>query len=120
MPDEDDDNDGVTDSNELALSICDLDPLVDSGAQIPHLRDSGFFLSNDMQALALGHPVLSRNPTTGHFELHIGIRESPTLRSWSKLTNFSVLHNPTTHMIEVDIPPTPADAMFYQVFGQEP
>jgi len=120
LPDADDDGDGVSNKDELALAAFGLDPLVDNTAAIQALRDSGFFRSSDMHALALGRPVLARNATTGHFHLQLGIRESPTLQSWSALTKFTATSDPATGLFDIDIAPETTKAMFYQVFGGPP
>jgi hypothetical protein len=119
-PDADSDDDGLSDKEELALAGSGFDPLVSSGAETDFLRDNGFFRSSDMHALALGRPVLERNAATGHFHLHLGIRESPTLQSWSALTNFTPAFDAPTGTIDLDIPPGGSNKRFYQVLGQAP
>lgn len=119
-PDEDSDDDGLSDKEELALAGSGFDPLVNSSVETDFLRDNGFFRSSDMHGLALGRPVLERNADTGHFHLRLGIRESPTLQSWSALTNFSPTFDAPSGIIDLDIPPSGSNTRFYQVLGQEP
>ncbi len=120
LPDADDDGDGLSNKDELALAAFGLDPLADNSAAIQALRASGFFRSSDMHALALGRPVLARDASSGHFHLQLGLRESPTLQSWSALTKFSATCNPATGLLDIDIAPETGGAMFYQVFGAAP
>jgi hypothetical protein len=120
MPDEDADDDGLSNEDEVALATCGFDPLAESSSQTDVFRDNGFFRASDMHALALGRPVLERSATTGHFHLRLGISESPTLQSWSALTNFTPTFDAPTGTIDLDIPPSGSDKRFYQVLGQEP
>ncbi|MEI6654797.1 MAG: choice-of-anchor D domain-containing protein [Verrucomicrobiota bacterium] len=119
VPDGDDDNDGVTNAQELALVACGFNPLIDSRAQIQELRARGFFRSSDMHALALGRPVLARS-LDNHFHLQVGIRESPTLQTWAPLTGFSATCDKTTGLLDLDVTPGTSSTMFYQVFGGVP
>lgn len=119
VPGGDDDHDGVTNAQELALVACGLDPLIDSSAAIQELRARGFFRSSDMHALALGRPVLARSPDN-HFHLQVGIRESPTLQTWTPLTGFSATLDKSTGLLDLDITPDTSSTMFYQIFGGVP
>ena len=119
LPDADEDGDGVSNKDELALAACGLDPLIDSSKEIQALRGRGFFRSSDMHALALGRPVIERS-TDNHFHLQVGIRESPTLQTWAPLSGFSVNQDPATGLLDIDITPGNSKTMFYQVFGTAP
>lgn len=120
MPDEDSDDDGLPNDDEVALAGCGFDPLVSSGTETDFLRDNGFFRSSDMRALALGRPVLERDPVSGHFHLQVRLRESPTLQTWAPLTGFSATSNPSAGEIDIDITPDSSDKRFFQVLGEEP
>jgi len=119
-PDAVDNADGIPNKDELALAAYGFNPLADNSAALQTLRDSGFYRSSDMQALALGRPVLQRDASSGHFHLQVGIRESPTLQSWSALTKFSATCDPATGLFDIDIAPETTSAQFYQVFGGPP
>ena len=120
LPDADDNGDGISNKDELALAAFGFDPLADNSAALQALRAGGFFRSADMHALALGRPVLARDAASGHFHLQLGLRESPTLKSWSALTKFSATCNSATGLFDIDIAPETGGAMFYQVFGAAP
>lgn len=46
----------------------------------------GLYTSNQMHGLALGRPVLDRDPVTGKMTLRLGLKRSTNLTDWSDLT----------------------------------
>lgn len=70
-PNADDDGDGLTNAVEVNLAPYGFDPLVNDSARLAFLRANGLYQASDMQAIALGHPVLEKDATTGHLHLSI-------------------------------------------------
>jgi hypothetical protein len=71
-----------------------------------------------MRALAIGHPVLQRNPGTGKFTLNLGIKKSTNLNQWLALpiTDSDVSVNSNNVQVEFT---SPDDAAFFRVEGKE-
>ena len=124
VPGADDDGDGITNATELALAALGFDPLADSRALRTTLQNNalgvGLYNSGDVQALALGSPLLERNVTTGHFHLSIGIEKSPNLLNWTPLTGFTPTYDAQTGRIDIDFTPGATSAQFYRVLGAKP
>ena len=116
-PNGDDDGDGIPNEAEINLADCDFNPLVNDTQHILTLRNNGFYQASDMQALALGNPVLARDPLTGHFHLGIGVLKSPNLKNWTPLLGFTPTFDPATGHLDLDIPPDGSGAQFYRVLG---
>jgi hypothetical protein len=120
VADQDDDGDGVTNQQELNHAACGFDPAVDDSALVSQLRIDGFYRASDMQSLALGRPVLARDPATGSFHLSLGVLKSNTLAGWTPLLGFTPTHDPATGLLDLEIEPDGSGAEFYQVFGNSP
>ena len=80
----------------------------------------GLYTSTDLQALALGSPLLERNATTGHFYLSISVEKSPNLIGWVPLLNFSPFYDSLSGKIILDITPDASNTQFYRVLGAKP
>lgn len=123
-PDADDDGDGVTNQAEVNLASLGFDPLVDNTALRTLLHDNalGFELyrESDMQGLALGCPVLSKDPGNGHFHLMLGVLKSTDLSTWSPLSGFLPTFNELTGEIDVEITPGGSNPQFFKVLGKKP
>ncbi len=119
-PNGDDDGDGIPNGAELNLADCDFNPLVNDTQHILTLRNNGFYQASDMQSLALGGPVLTRDPANGHFHLSVGILKSPNLMNFTPLLNFTPTFNPATGRLDCDIAPDGSNAQFYRVLGTAP
>jgi hypothetical protein len=119
-PNDDDDGDGIPNLVEFNLADCDFDPLVNDTPHILTLRDNGFYQASDMQTLALGNPVLARDPVSGHFHLNLGLLKSPNLMNWTPLLNFTPMFDPATGRLDCDIAPDGSNAQFYRVLGTAP
>ena len=120
----DGDGDGITNATELSLASMGFDPLVNNSALLALLHtnapDLGLYTLADVQFLALGSPLLEKDPTTGHFHLIISIEKSPALSGWTPLLGFTPLYDPMTGKIDIDIPPDASNAQFYRVLGAKP
>ena len=114
----DDDDDGVTNAQEIARSECGFDPVVENSSLLESLRGHGFYRASDMQSLALGRPVLARDPATGSFHLSLGVLKSNTLTGWTPLLGFTPTHDPATGLLDLEIEPDGSGAEFYRVFGE--
>lgn len=119
-PEADDDGDGLNNAAEVTLAGAGFDPLVDSAALVATLRNSGLYRATDLQALALGRPVLERSATTGNLHLNLGVKKSPDLLNWTPLTGFTPTYDPLTGTIALEIVPDSSAVQFFQVFGAEP
>jgi hypothetical protein len=90
-PNGDDDNDGITNAQEMALSQNPLfssnpqafNPLFSSTDQRTFLRDNGFYLASDVQALNMDVPLLQKLPGTNQFKLIFGLEKSTDLTHFS-------------------------------------
>jgi hypothetical protein len=118
LPTADDDDDGVTNAQEIARSECGFDPVVENSSLLESLRGHGFYRASDMQSLALGRPVLARDPATGSFHLSLGVLKSNTLTGWTPLLGFTPTHDPATGLLDLEIEPDGSGAEFYRVFGE--
>jgi uncharacterized delta-60 repeat protein len=123
-PNADDDGDGVTNEAELNLSGQGFDPLSDSSLLRALVHDNalglGLYRASDVQALALGSPLLERDAGTGHFLLSIGVEKSADLITWTPLLGFAPSFNPATGRITLDFAPGADNAQFYRVLGSRP
>ncbi len=123
-PNADDDGDGITNQAEVNLASFGFNPLVDNTAMVTLLRNNGrgfgLYTASDLQTLALGRPVLARDPSSGHFHLDISVEKSPNLSTWMPLLGFTPTYNAVTGHIDLEITPDASDAQFYRVFGSKP
>ena len=123
-PGADDDGDGITNTTELALATLGFDPLVNNSDLRTTLQANALGLSlytaSDIQALALGSPLLERNTANGHFYLSISVEKSPNLIAWVPLLNFSPSYDALSGKIILDITPDASNAQFYRVLGAKP
>lgn len=119
----DEDADGITNANELALVGLGFDPLINSSSLLSTIQSNalalGLYSASDMQTLALGAPLLTRDPATGHFHLVLSVDKSPTLSGWSPLLNFTPTYDPQTGKIDLDFT-SGSGAQFYRVIGSKP
>jgi len=124
VADADDDGDGLTNAAEINLAAFGFDPLVNNSALKSLLYDNrlgvGLYESGDMQALAMGSPLLSKDPNTGHFHLIISVEKSPNLMIWNTLTGFAATYDPNTGKIDMDITPDASNSQFFRVLGSKP
>jgi hypothetical protein len=78
----------------------------------------GLYTPDQMRSLALGHPVLQRNPSTGKFTLKLGVKKSTNLTQWLALpitgSNVSVNNNELQFEFT-----SPDGAAFFRVEGNE-
>jgi hypothetical protein len=73
-----------------------------------------------MQNLALGLPLLERDPATGRFRLRLGVERSANLSDWMPLTGFAPTYHDVTGQIVLEFAPDADSAQFYRVFGGKP
>lgn len=123
-PNADDDGDGVTNEAELNLAAQGFDPLVVSTSLRTLFHANalglGLYRASDVQTLALGSPLLDKDPASGHFRLALTVEKSANLATWAPLLNFTPTYDAGTGKITLDIAPDAAAAQFYRVFGQKP
>ncbi|HPA18765.1 MAG TPA: choice-of-anchor D domain-containing protein [Verrucomicrobiae bacterium] len=123
-PDADEDGDGVTNEAEVNMASLGFDPLVDSSSLRDLIHDNALgmdlYRASDMRALALGYPLLEKDPGTGHFHLTIGIEASQSLGTWLSLTGFSPTYDEPAGLIDIDITPDGSSRRFFRVIGKEP
>lgn len=123
-PQADEDGDGVKNQVEFNLSVAGFDPVVDSSNLLQLIRDNasglGLYTANDMQNLALGQPVISRDPVTGNFHLLLGLDHSSNLQTWTPFTGYTPTFMPATGQIDMEIVPSSGSPHFYRVFGTKP
>lgn len=123
-PDADEDGDGVTNEAEVNMASLGFDPLVDSSSLRDLIHDNALgmdlYRASDMRALALGYPLLEKDPGTGHFHLTIGIETSQSLGTWLPLTGFSPTYDEPAGLIDIDITPDGSSRRFFRVIGKEP
>ena len=114
----------MTNSAEINLVSLGLDPLVDNSSERTLLHDNalgiGLYRASDMQTLALGSPVLSRDPGTGYFHLTISVEKSPDLSGWTPLLGFTPTYDSGTGKIDLEFTPDASNAQFYRVLGAKP
>lgn len=122
--DGDEDADGVTNEAEMNMASLGFDPFVDSTALRTLMHDNalgtGLYRASDMQTLALGSPVLEKDPGTGQFHLIIGIDRSPDLSAWSPLTGFSPTYDEASGLIDIGILPDGSNPQFFKVIRKKP
>jgi hypothetical protein len=120
----DSDGDGIGDGAEVNLAALGFDPHLDSSARLALLQNNalgaGLYRAGDVQNLALGLPLLQRDPTTGRFRLRLGVERSADFSDWSPLTGFTPTHDAATGQIILEFAPDANSAQFYRVFGGIP
>ena len=119
----DEDGDGIQNGTEVALAAVGFDPLVDNSAlrALLQANAAGLGLTGGVneEFLALGSPVLEKNPTTGKFHLRISLERSTNLNTWSPLPGFTPTFDPVNGWIDVEITPGGSNE-FLRVFGAKP
>jgi len=74
----------------------------------------GLFTSDQMHGLALGRPVLDRDPVTGKMSLRLGLKRSGNLADWSDLSLLSEKVGVANGKLEIEITPE-GNAAFYRL-----
>jgi len=114
LPGADEDSDGVTNEAEVNLASLGFDPYQSNAALKQLLHDNarglGLYQASDMQSLALGNPLLQRNPATGNFTLKVEVLRSPDLLNWTLLPGTA----------DLTFTPAPTGPEFYRVFQVVP
>ena len=79
--------DGISDGLAIQLAALGFDPLVNNPDLVAALgiytEEGGLFTAEQLQALALGAPVLSRDSSTGEFTLRIRLEKSTDLETFT-------------------------------------
>lgn len=119
----DEDGDGVPNGTEVALAQLGFDPLVDSSAlrALVQANAAGLGITGGVneEFLALGSPVLEKNPATGKFHLRISLERSTNLNTWSPLPGFTPTYDAVNGRIDLEITPGGANE-YLRVFGAKP
>ncbi len=119
-PNADADGDGMTNSAEANLAAFGFDPLANDSARLSLFRVNGLYQASDMQTLAFGSPLLTKDPANGHFHLSIALQKSANMGNWSPLVGFTPTYDPQTGRIDIEITPDASNAQFYRVLGSKP
>lgn len=77
----DTDNDGYSDRIEALNTDLGFDPTSENSAEIL----ANLYTANQLQALAVGTPVLKRDPGSGNFILRVKLKKSVTADDWKDL-----------------------------------
>jgi hypothetical protein len=102
------------------IPVAAADSLAEAAVQsiISDPNTHGLYTSDQMRTLALGQPVIERNPATGKFLLKLGVQKSTNLNQWLSLpitgSNISVNNND----IQVEFT-SPDGAAFFRVEGNK-
>ncbi len=116
----DDDGDGISNATELNLAAFGFDAMSNDSTRLTQLRTNGLYQASDMQTLALGSPVLTRDATTGHFHINVNLQRSLNLTTWTPLTGFTPTLVAPTGTLDIDIPPDGTNVQFFRVMGAKP
>ncbi|HEX5397986.1 MAG TPA: choice-of-anchor Q domain-containing protein [Verrucomicrobiae bacterium] len=121
----DTDHDGVSDGAEIRLGGLGFANGRDDSARLAEIQSDaqnlGLYSETNIGNLALGQPLLTRDPNSGNFSLRTGVLTSPDLATpFVTLTNFTPTFNPTTGEITIEFPAPDTDTSFYRVFGTVP
>lgn len=123
-PNGDDDVDGVSNANEIALNSLGFDPLVNNSTLLTTLQDNapgvGLYTASSVQSLALGNPLLERDALTGKFHLIVSLEKSPNLTTWSPLLGFTPSFDALNGKINLEITPDNTNVQFYRILGAKP
>jgi hypothetical protein len=123
-PNGDDDVDGVSNANEIALNSLGFDPLVNNSTLLTTLQDNapgvGLYTASSVQSLALGNPLLERDALTGKFHLIVSLEKSPNLTTWSPLPGFTPSFDALSGKINIEITPDNTNVQFYRILGAKP
>jgi hypothetical protein len=76
----------------------------------------GLFTTNQMHGLALGRPVLNKDPVTGKMNLQLGLTRSSNLTNWSDLTVLPADVGVVGGKLNLQITPE-GNAAFYRIEG---
>jgi hypothetical protein len=76
----------------------------------------GLYNRNQMQGLALGQPVLERNPQTGKMSLNLGVNVSTDLKTWTSLGIATGDASVSGGKVKLSVTPS-GNAMFYKLEG---
>jgi hypothetical protein len=83
----DTDGDGLNDAAEYKMSTLGFDWQVAQPTLVSTLADSvntaGYYSTSQVQALHIGTPLLTQNPTTGLFKLTIAVQKSTNLQTFT-------------------------------------
>jgi hypothetical protein len=118
VPTADDDADSVPNSAEFGLTEIGFDPLVDNSGLVTTLRDNGFYQSGDIGNLAMGRPLLQRDPGTGNFRLALGFHKASNLGNWSPLLGYSLTQDIPSGTLEIEFSSGGSSPQFYRVWGE--
>ena len=118
-PAADDDGDGVSNSAEFGLAGMGFDPEIGNASLVTALRTHGFFQAGSIGDLALGRPVVQRDPATGNVRLVVGPQRSTSLSAWAPLTNFSVTTSAQNGTLQLEFPAA-GPAEFYRIWAAPP
>jgi hypothetical protein len=78
----------------------------------------GLYTPDQMRDLALGRPVLERDPATGKFRLKLGVQKSTNLNQWQTLPVTGADVSVNNNDIQVEFT-SPDGAAFFRVEGNE-
>lgn len=111
--------DGIADGLAFQLAALGFDPLVNNPVLVDALgvfkAEKGLLTEAQLQALALGKPVLSRDPVSGQFTLRIRLVKSTNLKEFEAMP-FEATGTKVNETGEIEFTFTsPDDAVFYRL-----
>jgi hypothetical protein len=102
------------------IPVAAADSIAEAAVQsvISDPNSHGLYTPDQMRTLALGRPVLERDPGTGKFLLKLGVQKSTNLNQWLALpiTGSNVTVNSNDVQVEFT---SPDGAAFFRVLGNE-
>ena len=117
----DSDSDGAKDGAEVALAGLGFRNDKDDSDKLALIQSNALgldlFTAENLQALSLDAPVISRNPGTGKFSITTGLRQSPDLATpFEPFNDFTPSFDPETGELILEFDPPSPDAHFFQLF----
>jgi len=116
----DTDGDGANDGGEIAMAALGFTNGTDDSALVNLIQGNAnsleLYQEDDVQSLAVGTPVIGRDPTTGSFHLTVGVQKAPDLTNWDPLINYTATMDLETGELQLEIPPGLAAPHFFRVY----
>ncbi len=110
--------DGLSDDDVAALG---LNPSQDHSALFRFLSENpeylnGVFSSDQIKDLALGRPLLERDPSTGRFNLHLALQQSTDLDGWNAVElRPDDLSTTPEGLLRINIPVSEGNTEFFRL-----
>jgi len=123
-PQEDYDQDGVTNEAEIRMAALGFDPMVDSSSLrgLLHENAAGAGLLNEaaLETLALKTVLLPKDSESGRFKLRLFLERSLDLSTWVPVAGLNPQIDAENGRIDVEIEPASQTSAFFKVLGAKP